>query len=267
MSDLQLSPEAFKWLKSYNFNPPFNEEELFKLSDSISTLEAVIPSLPPYGAFPELGPDYHLDNMEKIGFQDPTPEEIAQIRYCVRNYNEWSKALASLNQINQLIQSRSGTPFPFQIERIKGVLEGLVAKLLVLTTSPNTPKHVNFINVHSIPGIVNEFGNVEKALLFHTKLTTKIGQGIFKMENISRLVDMYRGENYMILHEVFYNAFQIENYLYTNDIAQNKPHDNVMLRWLLIAMETIREKIDKAEQEFHDTLTFVLDALGPPPMN
>lgn len=267
MSGLSLTSEMLKWLKSYNFNPPFNPEEMFRLNDSISSL----PSLPIYGYFTELSPDYYLDNMDKMRYQDPTPDEIEKIRYCVRNYNEWSKALSSLNEINRLIQTRTGSPFPFQIERIKAALEGVVGKLLHLTTSPNTPTHthtrINYINVHSIPGIVNGYGNVEKALLFHQKLLTKIGHGLFKIENISRLVDMYHGENYAILHEVFYNAYQIEMYLFTTDTAQNKHHDTSILRWLLVALETIREKVDNESQLqlqlFHDTATFVLDALDP----
>jgi len=267
MSDLILTNEMWKWLKSTNFNPPFNEKEMFRLTDSISNLKTVLPSLAPYGSFSELGPDYYLENLDKMGFCDPTADEIDKIRYCVRNYNEFSKALTSLTEINQLIQSRTGTPFPFQIERIKAILDGLVVKILQLTTSDtsNTTKDINFITVHSIPGIVNEYGNVEKALMFHNKLVTRIGHGIFHMDNIQRLIDMYNGENYTILHEVFYNAFQIEDYLYKKDIEQNKPHDNNVSLWLLVALETIRNKMETLEREFHDTVTSVLETLGPLP--
>jgi hypothetical protein len=268
MSDLILTDEIWKWLESTKFNPPFNEEEMFRLTDSITNLKTVIPSLPPYESFSELVGDYYLENLDKMGFSDPTADEIDKIRYCVRNYNEFSKALTSLTEINQLIQSRTGEAFPFQIERIKGLLDGLVVKILQLTTSNTsnvTTKDINFITVHSIPGIVNEYGNVEKALMFHNKLVTRIGRGIFHMDNIQRLIDMYYGENYMILHEVFYNAFQIEDYLYKKDIEQNKPHDTNVLLWLLEALETIRNKMETLEKEFHDTVTAVLETLGPLP--
>jgi hypothetical protein len=268
MADLVLTGEMIKWLKSYNWNPPFNEAEMFKLAESIDTLEKALPF---YGSFDELDPDFYLNNLDKMTFQDPTQDDIIKIQYCVKNYNEWSKALTSIWEINQAILARTGTTFPFEFDRIKRLLDGLFNKLMEFIKSdtpypqPQTQpqQNINFINVHSIPGIINEYSTAEKALLFHRKLVLKIGQGMFQFENIPRIVNMYKGENYIILHEVFFNAYQIEIFLRSLEHAQYKYRNQEVMFWLLQILEVIREKIEREYQLFHDTATFVLDALDP----
>ena len=271
MDGLTLSSEMLSWLKSYNFNPPFNANEMFKLYESIATLQQ---ALPHFGSFTELENESYLNlnlnmHLNQMVFQDPTADEIAVIRYCVRNYNEWSKALASIWEINQSILARTGTTFPFEFKRIEKLLEGLFHKLMGALTSPKStpppptpPSNVNFVNVHSIPGITTEYSNVQKATLLHQKLTSKIGQGIFEDQKIQKLLDTYTGDNYMSLHEVLFNALEIENHL----IQHNKVYNADVSMWLLKAMEYITFKMDTEYEMFHDTLSFVLDSIGPLPL-
>ncbi len=276
--DFPLTQNIIKWLNSCNWHPSFNESEFYRLVEEVNATQSSMFTYQnvsiPYNcfensSFEEMVSEVKLNfNLNKVNFDNPTSEEIKYIQTCVRNHVEWAQAYKNIHKINQTIVSRGGNPYPFEFERIQKMVDGLLEKILVLTstkssTKYNPPTENDFINVHSIPGIVNEYDTVEKALMFHRKLIHKIGQGLFQLEKIKTVVDSYHGENYLILYEVFYNIFQIENYHMMEDIANYKHRNTAVMFWLLQLLDEIRLKIDTEYEKLHANISYVLDSLGP----